>query len=69
VSLATADGRIKSDYILPNEGSDTPHLEYLFSDEYETTGAELHYHDSDWELHIDTMRKPTALAVGGIRQM
>jgi len=52
VSLATTDGRIEVDYVLPNEDSGTPHSEYLFSDEYETTGAELHYHDGNWVLHI-----------------
>jgi len=52
VSLATTDGRIEADYILLEEDSDTPHSEYLFSDEYETTGAELHSSDGDWVLHI-----------------
>ncbi|MDB2284727.1 transposase [Halorubrum ezzemoulense] len=52
VSLATTDGRIEADYVLPDDEQDTPHAEYLFSDEYETTGAELHYRDSDWMLHI-----------------
>ncbi len=28
VSLATTDGRIEADYILPDEDSDTPHAEY-----------------------------------------
>jgi len=52
VSLATTDGRIEADYVLPDDEQDTPHAEYLFSDEYETTGAELHYRDGDWMLHI-----------------
>ena len=52
VSLATVDGRIEADYVLPDERSDTPHAEYLFSDEYETTGAELHYANGSWMLHI-----------------
>lgn len=39
ISLATTPERIEADYVLPGEGSDTPHLEYLFSDEYETTGV------------------------------
>ena len=52
VSLATTDGRIEADYVLPEEESDTPHSEYLFSEEYETTGAELHYHDGNWMLHL-----------------
>jgi IS605 OrfB family transposase len=52
VSLATTNGRIEPDYVLPDEDSDTPHSEYLFSSEYETTGAELHAQDGDWVLHI-----------------
>jgi len=52
VSLATTDGRIEADYVLPDEDSETPHSKYLFSDEYETTGAELHSHDGEWVLHI-----------------
>ena len=52
VSLATTDGRVEADYVLPDEDSDTPHSEYFFSDEYETTGAELHYRDGNWVLHI-----------------
>ncbi len=52
VSLATTDGRIEADYILPDDGRDTPYAEYLFSDEYETTGAELHYTNGNWMLHI-----------------
>jgi len=52
VSLATTDGRVEADYVLPDEDSDTPHVEYLFSDEYETTGAELHRKHGEWQLHI-----------------
>jgi putative transposase len=52
VSLATTDGRIEADYVLPDEDSDTPHANYFFSDEYETTGAELHYSTGNWMLHI-----------------
>jgi putative transposase len=52
VSLATTDGRIEADYVLPDANSDTPHSKCLFSDKYETTGAELHYRDGNWVLHI-----------------
>ena len=52
MSLATTDRRIEADYILPDDDSDTPHSKYLFSDEYEITGAELHYRDGEWVLHI-----------------
>ncbi len=54
VSLATVDGRIEADYILPDEDRDTPYADYFFSDEYETTGAELHYSNGNWMLHIHT---------------
>ena len=51
-SLATVDGRIEVEYVLPDEERDTPHADYFFSDEYETTGAELHYTNGNWMLHI-----------------
>jgi putative transposase len=56
VSLATVDGRIEADYVLPDNERDTPHAEYFFSDEYETTGAELHYSNGNWMLHIHCKR-------------
>ena len=52
VSLATVDGRIEVDYVLPDEDRDTPYADYLFSDDYETTGAELHYSNGNWMLHV-----------------
>jgi len=52
VSLATVNGRIEADFVLPDEERDTPHAEYFFSDDYETTGAELHYSNGNWMLHI-----------------
>jgi len=54
VSLATVDGRINADYVLPDDPDGTPHGEYLLSDDYEITGAELHYEHGNWELHIRT---------------
>lgn len=56
MSLATPDNRIEADYILPDEESDIPHSEYFFSDEYGTMGAELHYQDGNWVLHIHRKR-------------
>ena len=52
VSLATTDGRIEAEYVLPDEDRETPHADYFFSGEYETTGAELHYSNGNWMLHI-----------------
>jgi len=52
VSLATVDGRIEADYVLPDPERDTPHAEYLLTDDYEVTGAELHRKHGEWQLHI-----------------
>jgi putative transposase len=54
VSLATVDGRIEVEYILPAEDRDTPHSRYLDNDDYEVTGAELHTRDGEWFLHLRT---------------
>ncbi|MDL0121757.1 RNA-guided endonuclease InsQ/TnpB family protein [Halobacterium salinarum] len=53
-SLSTVDGRITADYVLPDEDRDTPHTEYLQGDEWEQTGATLHYRRGDFYLHIRT---------------
>jgi putative transposase len=60
VSLATTDGRIEADYVLPDEDRDTPHAKYFFSDGYETTGAELHYTNGNWMLHIHCKKEVTS---------
>lgn len=54
VSLATVDGRIEVEYVLPDEDRDTPHSRYLDNDDYEVTGAELHNKDGKWFLHLRT---------------
>jgi len=56
VTLATTEGRVRADYVLPDDARGTPHEEYLFADDYETTGAELHRQDGDWTLHIHCKR-------------
>ena len=54
VTLSTAEGRITAEYVLPDESRETPHAEYLFTDDYEVTGAELHYRDGEFYLHVRT---------------
>jgi IS605 OrfB family transposase len=54
VSLATVDGRIEVEFVLPDEDRDTPHSRYLDNDDYEVTGAELHHRDDEWFLHLRT---------------
>ena len=53
-SLSTVDGRVTAEYVLPDETRDTPHSEYLHSDEWEQTGATLHYRRGDFYLHVRT---------------
>ncbi|MDZ7702468.1 MAG: hypothetical protein U5J98_10660 [Halobacteriales archaeon] len=55
-SLSTVSERITAEYVLPDESRDTPHSQYLLSDEYETTGATLHYRETtdDYYLHVRT---------------
>jgi len=53
-SLSTVDGRVTAEYVLPDENRDTPHSKYLRSDEFEQTGATLHYRRGDFYLHVRT---------------
>ncbi len=55
-SLATVEGRITAEYVLPHVDRETPHSQYLLSDEYETTGATLHYRETtdEFYLHVRT---------------
>jgi putative transposase len=51
-TLSTVDGRVTVEYVLPDKTRDTPHLEYLRSDGWETTGATLHYRRGEFYLHV-----------------
>ena len=53
-TLSTVEGRITAEYVLPDESRETPHSEYLFNDDYDVTGAELHYRDGEFYLHVRT---------------
>ncbi|MFD1571678.1 RNA-guided endonuclease InsQ/TnpB family protein [Halorubrum laminariae] len=53
-TLSTVEGRITAEYVLPDESRETPHSEYLFTDDYEVTGGELHYRDGEFYLHVRT---------------
>jgi len=57
-TLATIDGRIKADFILPNKTRDTPHSQYLFNDEYDVKGATLHYHTVEDCFYLHVRIKP-----------
>ncbi|MFW5911619.1 MAG: RNA-guided endonuclease InsQ/TnpB family protein [Halolamina sp.] len=53
-TLSTVEGRITAEYVLPDESRETPHSEYLFTDDYEVTGGEVHYRDGEFYLHVRT---------------
>ena len=53
-TLSTVEGRITAEYVLPDKSRGTPHSEYLFNDDYEVTGGELHYRDGEFYLHVRT---------------
>jgi IS605 OrfB family transposase len=53
-SLSTVDGRVTVEYVLPDESRDTPHSEYLRSEQWETTGATLHYRRGEFYLQVRT---------------
>ena len=53
-TLSTVEGRVTVEYVLPSEDRETPHSEYLFNDDYDVTGAELHCRDGEFYLHVRT---------------
>jgi putative transposase len=56
-SLATVRGRITAEYVLPGEDRDTPHSQYLLNEDYETTGATLHYRETTKEFYLHVRTK------------
>jgi len=55
-TLATIDGRVTAEFVLPDEQRDTPHSAYLFNDDYDVKGATLHYDEFEdcFYLHVRT---------------
>jgi IS605 OrfB family transposase len=54
-NLATVNGRVEAKYVLP-DGDDNPQTEYL-QDDWEKTGATLHYSDGKYYLHIGVKKE------------
>ena len=48
-----------AEFVLPDEQRDTPHSAYLFTDEYETKGATLHYDEGTDCFYLHVRTKPT----------
>ena len=53
-TLATVDGRVTVEYVMPDEDRDTPHSNYLLNEDSEATGATLHHRDGSFYLHVRT---------------
>ncbi len=58
VTLATIDGRVTAEFILPDASRDTPHSAYLFNDDYEVKGATLHYETIEDCFYLHVRTKP-----------
>ncbi|ERH08295.1 MAG: transposase [halophilic archaeon J07HX64] len=57
-TLATVDGRVRAEYVTPEDDEGTPFAEYWNSDEWERKEATLHKRDSDYYLHIAVEKQP-----------
>ncbi|ELZ66402.1 transposase, IS605 OrfB family protein [Haloferax prahovense DSM 18310] len=57
-TLATIDGRVTAEFLLPDEKRDTPHSEYLFNDDYDVKGATLHYDEVEDCFYLHVRTKP-----------
>ncbi|WP_136602852.1 RNA-guided endonuclease InsQ/TnpB family protein [Salinigranum halophilum] len=60
VSLATVDGRVECDYVLPDDPEGTPIGEYLLNEAYEFRTSTLQYDRSSGEFYLHArMRRTT----------
>ncbi|WP_323677292.1 transposase [Halorubellus sp. PRR65] len=52
VSLATVNGRVECDYILPDDPEGTPHGQYLLNDDYSFSTSTVHYDSEGDEFYL-----------------
>lgn len=57
-TLATIDGRVTAEFVLPDGQRDTPHSAYLFNDDYDVKGATLHYDKVEDCFYLHVRTKP-----------
>ena len=57
-TLATVDGRIRAEYVTPEDDDSTPFAEYWNSDEWERKEATLHKRDGTYYLHVAVEKEP-----------
>ena len=57
VSLATVDGRVECDYILPDDLEGTPHAEYLLNEDYSFSTSTVHYDSETDAFYLHAVMK------------
>ncbi|WP_245800679.1 RNA-guided endonuclease InsQ/TnpB family protein [Natrinema saccharevitans] len=57
-TIATVDGRIRAEYITPEDSEGTPFEEYWECNEWERKEATLHKRDGEYYLHIAVEKEP-----------
>ena len=57
-TLAAVDGRVRAEYVTPEDDEGTPSEEYWDSDEWERKEATLHKRDDDYYLHVAVEKDP-----------
>ncbi|WP_226021954.1 RNA-guided endonuclease InsQ/TnpB family protein [Halomicrobium salinisoli] len=57
-TLATVDGRIRAEYVIPEDCDGTPFEEYWTRDEWERKEATLHKRDGEYYLHVTVEKEP-----------
>jgi IS605 OrfB family transposase len=57
-TLATIEGRVTAEFVLPDAQRDTPHSAYLFNDDYDLKGATLHYDEVEDCFYLHVRTKP-----------
>lgn len=55
-TLATVNGRVNADYVLPSEGKN-PQTKYLRGEEWELRESTLHYRGGDFYLHVGVAKE------------
>jgi len=57
-TLATVDGRVRAEYVTPDDDDGTPFAEYWNTDEWERKEATLHKRDGTYYLHVSVEKQP-----------
>lgn len=62
-TLATIDGRVRAEYVTPEDSEGTPFEEYWNNDEWERKEGTLHKRDGEYYLHVTVENEPESDAL------